>query len=300
MPNPDFTVRVNDTEGEITSTLKYASGAIVNLTGATVRFRMRPIEGGALKVDAVATVTGLATEGNVLYQWLAADTNTAGLYVAEWRVTFADTGIESFPNDEVMYVLVTEGLSTAASRDYVTLPELKDVLQITEPNLDSQLQAAITAASRVIDAKTGRVFYAHSGAATARKFTPETTTHALVDDFYELTSVVSYGTTWTLDTYFAAMPRSGPPWDTLRALSSYAFAPFYPLSLVVTAKWGYSAVPSEIRMATKILAARLYRRPAEAPFGVAGFGIDGASVYVSKYDPEIDLLLMPYRRVLAA
>ncbi len=297
MPNPDFTVRVGDTDADIRSTLKYADGSVVDLTGpATVKFRMKPVEGGALTVDANASIVGTPANGLVQYSWQTADTDTAGLFVAEWRVTFPGGQVETFPNDEVLYVLVSEGLSTLESHDYLTLPELKDVLNITGPEYDGQLANAITAASRVVDSFTDRVFYPQP-TATARKFTTVSRSWAIVDPFYELVSVADAAGTWILDTEFYAEPQDGPPWDTLRTLTR-RFSTL-PRSLTVTAKWGYPAVPAEIRAAAKILATRIFRRPREAVFGVAGLGYDSAGIYVSKFDPEVDALLGPYRRYVA-
>lgn len=81
--------------------------ATVDLTGATVQFQMRP-KGGTISVDrtaAVITATGTPT---VQYTWQASDTATAGLYEAEFRVTYDDGAIETFPNNGYIAVRVGE------------------------------------------------------------------------------------------------------------------------------------------------------------------------------------------------
>ena len=101
----DWTMKRNDTGPVITATLKDAAGAAVNLTTATqVKFKMRAVAPGSLKVDGTATVTN-AAGGQVSYAWQAADTDTAGDYYAEWEVTFASGLIETFPN--AGYITIT-------------------------------------------------------------------------------------------------------------------------------------------------------------------------------------------------
>lgn len=101
-----FTIKRNDTsplfEHELTPT--------PDLTGATVVFNMKTT-GGVSKVNrGAATIVGDPTLGIVRYSWLAADTNTAGLFNAEYEVTYANGKIETFPNDSYIRVKVTEDL----------------------------------------------------------------------------------------------------------------------------------------------------------------------------------------------
>ncbi len=69
------------------------------LTGATVRFNMR-LSGGAVVVNrqpaVIVTATGAPT---VRYDWLGADTDTAGFFEAEFEVTYAGGAVETFPNN---------------------------------------------------------------------------------------------------------------------------------------------------------------------------------------------------------
>jgi hypothetical protein len=57
-----------------------------NLTGATVRFKMRPAHFSFTSIDAAATVVNAAL-GQVSYQMVGANTSTAGNYAAWWEVT---------------------------------------------------------------------------------------------------------------------------------------------------------------------------------------------------------------------
>ena len=49
-------------------------------------------------------------------------------------------------------------------------------------------------------------------------------------------------------------------------------------------------------MATKMLAARLLKRVWEAPLGIAGMGVDGIAVRVSRTDPDVMMLLAPFSK----
>lgn len=299
----DFTIRQGDTAAPIAQTLTDEDDQAVNLQGATVRFKMWPEDGGTAKINAAAAndQVGAGTDGSkgkVHYQWGGTDTDTAGVFLAQWVVTFPDTRVQSFPNNLFLTVRVTESTPAAVGVNYVPLEDLKRTLELTGQSFaDDDLRNAITAASRAVDQITGRVFYPHTGAATARTFDAASLTSLYIDDFYELSSVEWADTVRVLGTDFLAEPTDGPPWDVLRA-----YGESFPLgqqTVTVTAKWGWPAVPPQVEAATKLIAARLFRRPREAAFGVAGFGIeDGAAVYVSRWDPDVDMLLSPFKRKL--
>lgn len=93
----DFTIKQSDTLPVLSATLKDAAGAAIDLTGATVTFRMRRRgRTGPLKIDAAATVVS-ALAGTVQYAWASGDTDTPGSYDAEFRLTLP-AGQETVPN----------------------------------------------------------------------------------------------------------------------------------------------------------------------------------------------------------
>jgi len=103
----DFTIGEGDRLPEITGTLR-VDGVAINLTSSTVKFIMMD-SAGALKVNASATIVS-ASAGTVSYAWTAADTDTAGLYTAEWEITFTDTRKETVPNGSKLIVEVVPDL----------------------------------------------------------------------------------------------------------------------------------------------------------------------------------------------
>lgn len=92
-----FSIKQNDTSPSLQATLKDAAQDPINLTGATVRFHMKSVD-GTLKIDQPMTVvTPLA--GLVQYDWASGDTDTVGTYYVEFEVTYNDASVETFPNN---------------------------------------------------------------------------------------------------------------------------------------------------------------------------------------------------------
>lgn len=98
---PDFWMKQGDTGPVLRRQMVDADGEPVDLTGATdVEFHMRA-EGGT-----VATINAAADPdpdqgtypGYIEYQWVDGDTDTAGVFEAEFQATLSDGTIVTFPN----------------------------------------------------------------------------------------------------------------------------------------------------------------------------------------------------------
>ena len=96
--------------GDTSPTLRFAlKPATIDIDGSAVQFQMRS-RSGALVVDAPAViVAGLPPV--VQYTWTAPDTAIAGLYDAEFRITYADGGVETFPNTSFIPIRVMEDVN---------------------------------------------------------------------------------------------------------------------------------------------------------------------------------------------
>lgn len=79
----------------------------VSLAGATVRFQMRP-RGGATLIDRPAEILAAFEPAVVAHFWQPGETDTPGRFEAEFRVTYMDGTIETFPNLGFIEVFVTE------------------------------------------------------------------------------------------------------------------------------------------------------------------------------------------------
>lgn len=100
-------------EGDTAPSMLYAlDPASTVLTGATVRFNMRAKDTGAVKINrAAATIVTETGTPTVRYDWIGADTDTAGFYDAEFEVTYAGGAVETFPNNGYIRVNIGEDIA---------------------------------------------------------------------------------------------------------------------------------------------------------------------------------------------
>jgi len=104
------TLKQGDTAPKVQAPLTNGvGGPAVDLTGASVQLRVMKLNGTFVFVRTAAIV-GSPTNGLVEYQWTNTDAAllTPGAYDLEWRVTFADTRIETFPQRSKHELLVKE------------------------------------------------------------------------------------------------------------------------------------------------------------------------------------------------
>lgn len=193
---------------------------------------------------------------------------------------------------------------------YTTLAELKTFVSIAlaDTNHDADLERCVESASRMIDNYCGRIFY-DTGTATAKTFKPSSPYYVDVPDFSTTTGLVvktdttadgTYDTTWDASEYQVEPTSStfgGRPYNRIVAVESRTF----PIAgrrarVEVTARWGWAAVPTDVEQTCLIVAAELWRRK-DAPFGVAGFGPDGA-VRVTSTEVPMMARLDHYKPVL--
>jgi len=129
-----FEINKGDLSPAIVDTIKIG-GQVQDLTGASVKFRMRAELSSVLKVDAAATILSPATAGQVRYAWTGTDTDTAGDFLGWWRVTLPSTDpqdTEEFSIRVIEHAPLAIGLCTLADvrealkyeASYVELDEL--------------------------------------------------------------------------------------------------------------------------------------------------------------------------------
>lgn len=197
--------------------------------------------------------------------------------------------------------------------DYVTTAELRAFLRILDDVDDAQLALAIAAASRAVDQATRRQFGVLSVAA-ARYYTvrQDDRRDAYVIDCDDLMSTSGFaaaadtegdGTFSTSVTDYTLLPRNaaadGEPWTQIVFGTASEVATTVD-SIRVTALWGWTSVPDTVKQATLLQATRVLKRR-DAPFGVAGSPDSGTEMrLLAKVDPDVAVLLRPYRRQLWA
>jgi hypothetical protein len=196
----------------------------------------------------------------------------------------------------------------AITNGYCTLSELKDSLQIDDSVDNASLEAAIMSASRMIDDYTQRFFYKDGtvGSPVSRYYTPEDAISLNIDDIVSITSVATdndleftYTTVWATSDFVVEPinnPRKGWPYNRLVAVGAYVWPFQIPQSVKITGAWGWSSVPQEIQLATKIQASRLFIRR-QSPFGIAGSPELGTVRLSSRLDPDVEALIRPFKKV---
>lgn len=189
---------------------------------------------------------------------------------------------------------------------YATTAQIKAALSIGTADTvsDALIGSAGTAASAMIDAYCGRSF----GTATSA------TRYYAADDAYLLHTDDIAGTAVTIEidetldgTWLTFAPTDYQleplnaisngvpgPYTAVRCIGDYIWPVSKQAGVRITAVWGRDAVPKAVEYAAILLAERLFKR-VDSPLGVAGFGEMGA-LRVSRYmDPDVEMLLLPYR-----
>jgi hypothetical protein len=191
---------------------------------------------------------------------------------------------------------------------YTNLTDVKNGLQIDDINDDTAIEAAILAASRMIDDYCQRSFYQEGtlAAPVTKYYTPLSPWYLEIDDLLQPTEVASranqsgpFTQIWNLDTDImyepVNNPETGKPVTRLLAIQTYVFPYFFPQTVKITGVWGFKEIPYEVELACKIQASRLFIRK-QSPFGIAGSVELGTVRLNSRLDPDVEILLKTYRR----
>ncbi len=192
---------------------------------------------------------------------------------------------------------------------YATLNQIKAAVRITDAIDDSLLEMAVESASRMIDAECDRNFYS-SGTAT-RDFMPNDPYTVDTDDLTSIVSVkiddagegtfpITLQTTdYQTEPLNQRVSGNAFPIYRLRMIGDYLLPIWAKQATVrIQGVYGFTPVPIQVTQACIIQASRIYKR-LDSPLGVAGFGDMGA-IRVGKVDPDVAMLIRPYKKYAAA
>jgi hypothetical protein len=195
--------------------------------------------------------------------------------------------------------------------DYATIVQVRDFVRIPDTADDAQVAVAVSTASRSIDRTTGRQFGSVS-VAESRLSTPwrdpiRDRWVIPIDDLATLTGlsvlvdVDGDGTPEAPLTGVSPRPDGAPfqgrVWTELIVpLGSATVVTSADSSVLVTAVWGWPAVPTAITTACILQASRLLARR-DAPLGVAGSPSVGSEIrLLERLDPDVLVAVDPYIR----
>jgi len=190
---------------------------------------------------------------------------------------------------------------------YASLTQVKAALRITDNVDDVMLQLSLNSTDEAINAYCGRTF-GTAATDTARYFASAKADYVEVDDLQSITTVEYSrdGVTWATTTDFQPEPLNsftdGMTWPItrLRAVNSFGWYNNQGIqSVKITGKFAFGSIPSSVVQAAVMQASRLFKR-ADSPLGVAGFGDIGVMRVGKALDPDVEVLLTPYRRFRAA
>lgn len=209
----------------------------------------------------------------------------------------------------------------ALKADYCTATEFKVWARIADAADDVAIGLAITSASRDVDQVAGRSF-GQDDPAVARYYSLTADGHYhrnRNDPFYGrytvdpdadisatsgLTVKVdndddgTFETTLTINTDFRLWPYNAAadsrPWERI-VLTAGGSLPTPLRTIEVTAKWGWAAVPSDIKLATEVQAQTILKGGRDSPLGIAGSPDFGNELRLStKLHPIAAELVRPY------
>ena len=194
---------------------------------------------------------------------------------------------------------------------YATLEELMLVLGVRDTVDDTKATIALNGASRQIDAHCGRRFWQDS-TVKVRTFRADDSTCCTVDDISTTTGLIvkiddgytgAFATTLTLTTHYVLEPLNAaaetPVWPYTEIVIVDGTGGYFPTSarpgVQVTAKFGWPAVPDDVKEACLIQAHMLFKA-GDAALGGVQLGVDGNAFSVGEMHRTARGLLERYVR----
>ena len=197
----------------------------------------------------------------------------------------------------------------AITNGYCTLAQIKAATRITDAIDDVLLEMAVESASRLIDAECDRNFY--SGGTATRDFIPNDSFVVDTDDLISIMSVKlddagnrDFPVTLAITDYQTEpvnqkVSGNAFPITRLRMIGDHLLPVWGRQATVrIEGVYGFTPTPIQVTQACVIQAGRIFKRN-ESFLGVAGWGDLGA-IRVGKVDPDVSMLIRPFKKISAS
>lgn len=188
--------------------------------------------------------------------------------------------------------------------DYITDVEMRKYLRIPDTDDDAELAVAISASSGAVNLSTGRQF-GKVDTAEERKYTAQWDRRrcrwvVVIDDLMTTTDLAVSCTGGTITDYTLEPVNAaakGRPWEILVVNSTSSVMPTdLENDVEITGTWGWTAVPSPVKLATRLQASRFHARR-DSPYGIAGSPDQGHELrLLARVDPDVAVMLRRYAR----
>lgn len=194
---------------------------------------------------------------------------------------------------------------------YVTRDNVQQALGLGTATLvpdSEEIDQVITSVSRAIDDYCGRFFYSVAGTVT---FTADNYLFLPIVDFSAVTSIKTDedndGTpeiTLAANTDFRlATNKTVPGWPftgiQITSFGTHTLPRGVTEGVEVIGTRGWPAIPEPVKAAALLQCSRIHARR-QSPYGVAGSPEGGIVRLLSRLDPDVELMLRPYRVVREA
>lgn len=180
--------------------------------------------------------------------------------------------------------------------DYITLTELKGLVDVGDTEDDAYLSLLPSTVSRAVDRaclrQFGQVSTVEERTYRVRYSSSRGAWRVIIDDLQDMTGLVMPNASYYLGPDDA--DKRGKPWTYV----DFTEDPTGTRAgrTTMTALWGWSAVPDAVRVASFLQGNRWSSRK-DSPFGIAGSPEQGSELrLLARVDPDVVVSLRDYRR----
>jgi hypothetical protein len=190
--------------------------------------------------------------------------------------------------------------------DYISATDVAAYLRVDDTVDNVEFGIWATASSRAFVKRTNRQFgqLAAPAARTYRRTPYLDRVSGLwvleIDDVQDVTGLLVNGVAYASSGAVLLpdnAPADGEPWQRLGFVTwPFPSFPGQPQTNVVTARWGWTAIPSQVIAAAKLQCSRWNSRR-DSPFGIAGSPESGSEMrLLARLDPDVATTLLGLSR----